>query len=99
GNGIPHLYADSDEDLFRAQGYVQAQDRFWEMDVRRHTTAGRLSEMFGESQVDTDAFLRTLGWHRVAKQEYDTKLSKSTKAYLRAYSDGVNAYLSTKSPE
>ncbi|MFD7888577.1 penicillin acylase family protein [Streptomyces albidoflavus] len=99
GNGIPHLYADSDEDLFRAQGYVQAQDRFWEMDVRRHTTAGRLSEMFGESQVDTDAFLRTLGWHRVAKQEYDTKLSKSTKAYLRAYADGVNAYLSTKSPE
>ncbi|KIZ19035.1 penicillin acylase family protein [Streptomyces natalensis] len=93
GNGIPQVYADTDEDLFRAQGYVQAQDRFWEMDVRRHMTAGRLSEMFGKGQVKTDAFLRTLGWHHVAQKEYDTKLSPSTKAYLRAYSDGVNAYL------
>lgn len=93
GYGIPQLYADTPEDLFRAQGYVQAQDRFWEMDVRRHMTAGRLSEMFGSGQVETDAFLRTLGWHRVAQQEYDTKLSPTTKKYLRAYADGVNAYL------
>ncbi|MFD8328797.1 penicillin acylase family protein [Streptomyces lydicus] len=92
-NGIPQIYADTDEDLFRAQGYVQAQDRFWEMDVRRHMTAGRLSEMFGKSQVKTDEFLRTLGWHRVAQKEYDTKLSPGTKKYLQAYSDGVNAYL------
>ncbi|WP_431042609.1 penicillin acylase family protein [Streptomyces sp. P1-3] len=93
GSGIPQIYADTPEDLFRAQGYVQAQDRFWEMDVRRHMTAGRLSEMFGEDQVETDAFLRTLGWRRVAQQEYDTKLSPQTKKYLKAYSDGVNAYL------
>ncbi|MFD8547461.1 penicillin acylase family protein [Streptomyces sp. NPDC059649] len=92
-NGIPQIYADTDEDLFRAQGYVQAQDRFWEMDVRRHMTAGRLSEMFGKGQVKTDEFLRTLGWHRVAQQEYDTKLSPGTKKYLQAYSAGVNAYL------
>ncbi|MGP8301256.1 penicillin acylase family protein [Streptomyces inhibens] len=92
-NGIPQIYADTDEDLFRAQGYVQAQDRFWEMDVRRHMTAGRLSEMFGKSQVKADSFLRTLGWHEVAQKEYDTKLSPSTKKYLQAYSAGVNAYL------
>ncbi|UKY50758.1 penicillin acylase family protein [Streptomyces inhibens] len=92
-NGIPQIYADTDEDLFRAQGYVQAQDRFWEMDVRRHMTAGRLSEMFGKSQVKTDSFLRTLGWHEVAQKEYDTKLSPGTKKYLQAYSAGVNAYL------
>ena len=95
-NGIPQLYANTAEDLFRAQGYVQAQDRFWEMDVRRHVTSGRLSEMFGKGEVETDAFLRTLGWHRVAQQEYDTKLSPQTKKYLQAYSDGVNAYLSTR---
>ena len=91
--GIPQIYADTDEDLFRAQGFVQAQDRFWEMDVRRHLTSGRLSEMFGEQQVETDAFLRTMGWRKVAQQEYDTKLSPRTKQYLRAYSAGVNAYL------
>ncbi|MET9804611.1 penicillin acylase family protein [Streptomyces sp. NPDC006368] len=94
--GVPQIYASTDEDLFRAQGYVQAQDRFWEMDVRRHMTAGRLSEMFGKDQVDTDAFLRTLGWHRVAQKEYDTKLSADTKKYLQAYADGVNAYLKGK---
>ncbi|MFR9795906.1 penicillin acylase family protein [Streptomyces sp. MS06] len=96
GYGIPQIYASSDADLFMAQGYVQAQDRFYEMDVRRHLTSGRLSEMFGEGQVDNDAFLRTLGWDRVAKKEYDTELSASTKKYLDAYAKGVNAYLEGK---
>jgi penicillin amidase len=94
--GIPQIYASSDADLFMAQGYVQAQDRFYEMDVRRHMAAGRLSEMFGKSQVDNDEFLRTLGWDRVAKREYDTKLSAGTKKYLQAYSKGVNSYLQGK---
>ncbi|MFD9724931.1 penicillin acylase family protein [Streptomyces sp. NPDC059072] len=96
-HGIPQLYADNDEDLFRAQGFVHAQDRFWEMDVRRHMTSGRLSEMFGSGQVETDAFLRTLGWRQVAQEEYDKKLSPETKKYLQAYADGVNAYLKGKS--
>ncbi|MEU5538762.1 penicillin acylase family protein [Streptomyces sp. NPDC020362] len=96
GNGIPQIYASSDEDLFMAQGFVQAQDRFYEMDVRRHMTSGRLSEMFGKDQVKNDEFLRTLGWDRIAKQEYDTKLSAATKKYLQAYAKGVNAYLRGK---
>ncbi|MFJ3232446.1 penicillin acylase family protein [Streptomyces sp. NPDC086787] len=96
GNGIPQIYASSDADLFMAQGYVQAQDRFYEMDVRRHLTSGRLSEMFGKDQVKNDEFLRTLGWDRVAKDEYDRKLSASTKKYLQAYAKGVNAYLAGK---
>ncbi|MDX3455810.1 penicillin acylase family protein [Streptomyces sp. ME02-8801-2C] len=94
--GIPQIYASSDEDLFMAQGYVQAQDRFYEMDVRRHMTSGRLSEMFGKGQVDNDEFLRTLGWDRVAKEEYDKTLSPATKKYLQAYAKGVNAYLDGK---
>ncbi|MFG2431595.1 penicillin acylase family protein [Streptomyces sp. NPDC048590] len=94
--GIPQIYADSDSDLFRAQGFVQAQDRFWEMDVRRHMTAGRLSEMFGSGQVATDSFLRTLGWRKVAQEEYDTVLDEDTKKNLQAYAEGVNAYLDGK---
>jgi penicillin amidase len=97
GNGIPQIYADTPEDLFRAQGYVQAQDRFYEMDVRRHLTSGRLSEMFGSGEVETDAFLRTLNWHGIAQEEYDTKLDATTKQYLQAYTDGVNAYLKNHS--
>jgi penicillin amidase len=66
-HGIPHIYADTADDLLRAQGYVHAQDRFWEMDFRRKTTAGRLSEPFGESTLDVDRVVRTLGWRRVAE--------------------------------
>ncbi|MEK8143690.1 penicillin acylase family protein [Streptomyces sp. M10(2022)] len=91
--GIPQIYADTDSDLFRAQGFVQAQDRFWEMDVRRHMTSGRLSEMFGSGQVETDSFLRTLGWREVAQKEYDTVLDEETKKNLQSYADGVNSYL------
>jgi hypothetical protein len=65
-HGIAHIYADTAEDLFRAQGYVHAQDRFWEMDFRRHVTSGRISELFGEDHIETDAFVRTLGWRQVA---------------------------------
>ena len=94
--GVAHIYADNADDLFTAQGYVQAQDRFFEMDVRRHITAGRLAELFGAAQVETDTFIRTLGWRRVAEQELQL-LSASTRRYLDAYADGVNAYLQSHS--
>ena len=94
--GIPDIYAASLEDLFYAQGYVHAQDRFWEMDVRRHITAGRLSEMFGASQVPTDAFLRTLGWYRIAEEEVGL-LSERSRRILESYAEGVNAYLADHS--
>jgi penicillin amidase len=97
GKGVPHLYADNPEDLFEAQGFVHAQDRFYEMDFRRHLAAGRLSELYGESQVKTDAYVRTLGWRRVAEQELRL-LSSSTRRYLDAYAAGVNSYLRGRSP-
>lgn len=92
GFGVPHIYADTVEDLFAAQGFVHAQDRFWEMDVRRHSTAGRLSELFGESQVDTDRVIRTMGWRRIAERELALLAPESVRI-LRAYASGVNAYL------
>jgi len=96
-HGIPQVYAGTSHDLFYAQGFVQAQDRFFEMDVRRHFTAGRLSEMFGESTLDSDKTVRSMGWRRVAEQELST-LSPETQAYLQAFSAGVNAYIHTHSP-
>ena len=95
--GVPQIYAESSHDLFYAQGYVQAQDRFYEMDVRRHITSGRLSEMLGEDALDTDKFIRTMGWRRVAEKELSL-LEPETLAYLEAFSDGVNAYIDSHSP-
>lgn len=94
--GIPTITASSTDDLFFAQGFTHAQDRFFEMDFRRHVTAGRVAEMFGESQAATDAFLRTLGWRKVAEQEVEA-LDETTRSYYEAYAAGVNAYLSSRS--
>ncbi|HET6698020.1 MAG TPA: penicillin acylase family protein [Nocardioidaceae bacterium] len=96
-HGIPQVYADTAEDLFYAQGFVQAQDRFFEMDFRRHVTAGRLSELLGPAALETDKTIRTMGWRRVAQQEMGL-LSPDTRSYLDAFSAGVNAYIDRHSP-
>ena len=93
--GVPQIYAETSADLYFAQGFVHSQDRFWEMDFRRHITSGRLSEMFGEGQVKTDKVLRTMGWRRVAEREFG-KLLPESRANLEAYTRGVNAYLSER---
>jgi penicillin G amidase len=95
-HGVPTIVASTTADLFRAQGYVHAQDRYWEMDFRRHVTAGRLSELFGASQVETDTFVRTLGWRRVAEAELEL-LDDETLAMLDAYAEGVNAWVEGRS--
>ncbi|HEV7196115.1 MAG TPA: penicillin acylase family protein [Pedococcus sp.] len=94
-HGIPQIYADNAEDLFRAEGFVHAQDRFFEMDLRRHITSGRLSELVGKSGLTTDRVIRTLGWRRTAEAELPT-LKPESRRYLQAYADGVNAYIHQK---
>ena len=97
--GVPQIYADTAEDLFRAQGYVQAQDRFFEMDWRRHVTAGRMSELVGENEdaLAADKVVRTLGWRRIAEEEV-SQADPATRRVLEAYSRGVNDYLAGRSP-
>jgi penicillin G amidase len=90
--GIPNIYARTQHDLFFAQGYIHAQDRFWQMDTWRHIGSGELSEMFGSGQVETDSFLRTLGWRLVAEQEY-AALDAESRTIIDSYTQGVNAYL------
>ncbi len=93
-DGIPHIRAENEHDLFFAQGYVHAQERFWQMDFWRHIGQGRLSEMFGESQLDTDVFLRSLGFTDLARAELEAAPERH-RQILQAYSEGVNAYLAT----
>lgn len=92
GMGVPHIYAATQHDLFYAQGYIHAQDRFWQMDFWRHQGAGRLSELLGSNLLETDRFLRTIGWERVAREELET-LDPGAHAILESYAEGVNAYL------
>src|SRR5438105_3144700 len=65
-DGVPQIYATTVHDLFFAQGFVQAQDRWWQMELNRHIALGRLSELFGnnETALRRDIFIRTVGWNR-----------------------------------
>ncbi|MBK7895862.1 MAG: penicillin acylase family protein [Candidatus Promineifilaceae bacterium] len=94
-NGISHIYAENEHDLFLAQGYVHAQDRFWQMEFWRHVSQGRISEIAGATTVDSDIFIRTMGWHRIAQESlaYYERESPEMMAVLEAYSEGVNAYI------
>jgi penicillin G amidase len=96
--GVPHVSADNVRDLFFGQGYVQAQDRFAQMDMRRLAAEGRLSQLFGAETLGRDKLARTLDWRRVAERELQL-LRPRTVAWLRAFSDGVNAYLRGQDPE
>ena len=66
--GVPHINAESDADLYRAQGFVQAQDRMFQMDLARRQASGRLSEVVGEAAVTTDQFFRTFSLRKAANR-------------------------------
>jgi penicillin G amidase len=92
--GMPHIYAANEHDLYFSVGYVTAQERLWQMDLIRRATTGRLSEIFGESYVNTDLFLRCLDMttksRKVLSNEDPVIIS-----YMQAYTDGVNAFIKT----
>lgn len=90
--GVPHLFAGSMDDLFRAQGYVHATHRLWQMEMFRRVLQGRLSEIFGSRMVETDRFLRTLGLEEAAEASLPAPGSPTDRA-MDAYTGGVNAAL------
>jgi penicillin amidase len=91
-SGIAWIEADTAHDLFLGQGYVHAQDRMWQMEVWRHISAGRLSELFGSSTLGEDRFIRTLGWRQAAARDL-AALSTEARATVDAYAEGVNAWI------
>ena len=91
-NGIPNIYASTTHDLFAAQGYVHASERMWQMEVWRHIGQGTLSELFGDTSLGNDRFIRTLGWRQSAEADWNV-MSADGKLALEAYADGVNAWL------
>ncbi len=89
---VPHVFGASDDDVFFGLGFAHAQDRLWQMVMLRRTAQGRLSEIFGERTVRTDELLRRLDLYNLAVKSVDAQ-DEPTKAALRAYAAGVNAWL------
>ncbi|HKL66637.1 MAG TPA: penicillin acylase family protein, partial [Bacteroidales bacterium] len=90
--GIPHIYAESENDLYLAVGYTIAQERLWQMDLIRRATTGRLSEIFGEDYIQTDLFLRSLRMTEKSKMVLDNTDPEIHNA-INSFVQGVNFYI------
>ena len=99
-DGIPHITGNNEYDVVFVQGYLHAQDRFFQMDFSRRQASGTLAELLGPSALASDVQLRTFGLRRAAQLSL-AALTPETKAGLQAYADGVNYFLATQplSPE
>lgn len=90
--GMAYLHAESLTDAIKAQGYITAQDRLFQMHLTRVLVRGQLAEFFGEAARQSDILQRTLGFYRAA-QKHLSILDSDTLQLLQAYADGVNQYL------
>jgi len=90
--GVPHIQAQGILDAARAQGYVTAQDRLWQMDLMRRRALGELAEAFGEGALRADQEVRTLGLAAAARSSLP-RLPEDLRAFVEAYAAGVSAYI------
>ena len=87
---VPHIYGDNDADIYFGLGYAHAQDRLWQLVVKRLTAQGRLSEIFGKQALPLDIFMRRLDIYSQAQKSVDVQDDR-TKRALEAYAAGINA--------
>lgn len=92
--GIPHLHAQSLEDLYLAQGYVAAQDRLWQLDLLRRVAKGEVAEIAGARALALDIDARLLGI-RVAAEAAVPKLPPAQRVAISAYTRGVNEFINS----
>src|SRR3954465_10775124 len=89
---VPHIFGSTDRDVLYALGRAHARDRFFQMDVLRHTFSGTLGELVGKEGLASDVQLRTLGLRRAAEASLPVT-SQETRVWLDAYARGVNSYV------
>jgi penicillin G amidase len=97
--GVPHVYAATEEDAFRALGFVMARDRLFQMELQTRAAEGRLTEWIGPRVLDADRRTRALGLRWAAERKLAAG-KRNTMGYraINAYADGVNAWISSMRP-
>lgn len=88
--GVPQIFAENEHDLFFAQGYAHAQDRFFQMELQRRAGLGRLAELLGEDALPFDRLSRTVGFARIAAS---VGRPSGALRVIESYSAGINACL------
>ncbi len=91
--GVPHIYAENDDDLFFAQGYVMAQDRLWQMEMWRRWREGRLAEVFGPEALDYDRRTRLMRFRGPFDETEWTSYHPDAHRLFTAHANGVNAFI------
>ena len=91
--GVPHIYAENDDDLFFAQGYVMAQDRLWQMEMWRRWREGRLAEVFGPEALDYDRRTRLMMFRGPFDETEWTSYHPDAHRLFTAHAAGVNAFI------
>src|ERR1700716_2324975 len=89
---FPHIYAQTLEDLFFAQGYITAKDRLFQIDLWRRIGTGKLSEAVGPSAIDRDRLARAVRWRGSMEQEWSS-YGPDTKRIATAFTSGINTYI------
>ena len=94
---VPHVFAENEHDLYKAQGYLTAKHRLWQLEFQTYAASGRLSEIFGESALNYDRSERRRGMVYSADQgiEFMEKFDQETLNYVQDYADGVNEYINS----
>ncbi|EFC42979.1 penicillin amidase [Naegleria gruberi] len=96
-NGVVHIKASHDYDLYFAQGVAVAQDRLWQLEFNRRLSNGILAEVAGADAVNVDSWFRTLGFARSAANILPT-IDAETLSFIQAYCDGINSYINSNPP-
>ena len=94
--GVPHIYAQSADDLFFAQGFVMAQDRLWQMETWRRAAEGRLAEILGPSAAARDRVARLLRYRGPVDDRELTPYHPEARRFMTAYVAGINAFISSQ---
>jgi penicillin amidase len=90
--GVPHIFAKNTDDLFFAQGFVQAQDRLFQMDLWRRGTQGHHAEILGEEFVERDRLSRLLRYRGDMEAEW-TSYAPDAKQIIGQFVSGINAWV------
>jgi len=98
-NGVPHVFAENERDLYFAQGYITARDRLWQMDFQTRFAAGRLSEVVGKEALELDRYQRRTGMvHGAEAMLQESMKDPQSKMIIEAYAAGINAYIEELKP-
>jgi penicillin amidase len=90
--GVSHIYAQSQDDVFFAQGWNAARDRLWQLDLWKRRGDGTLAEVFGSEFVEKDRAARLFLFRGDMHAEW-LAYASDTKRIVSAFVEGVNAYI------